>query len=289
MIDGRAAKATGSPSCRRATGASSTCSSSATWTRVARRGRAGTAASPTSCACPRSSGTRRCGQAVDAMLAGRFAEAERLRLEAAATGTRAGDLNAELFAKMIEFTANVMRREFLAANLEFALDKVANSPAGPAYRPSVAWLLAELGRHDEARTELARCLAPGASSSTPTGRRRSVNARSAACALGDREHAAMIYELLAPARGAPDHRGPRRRLLRGRRPTARRARGAARPRGRCRAPTAVTPSPSTRRWAPPSGPPRARRSGQRPDPVMAEEVALTARRPASPLSAQGFA
>ena len=142
-------------------------------------------------------------QAVDAMLAGRFAEAERLRLEAAATGTRAGDLNAELFAKMIEFTANVMRGDFLAPNLEFALDKVANSPAGPAYRPSVAWLLAELGRHEEARTELARCLAPGGLVFDANWTSAIGECASAACALGDREHAAMIYDLLAPFAGRP--------------------------------------------------------------------------------------
>ena len=142
-------------------------------------------------------------QAVDAMLAGRFAEAERLRLEAAASGTRAGDLNAELFAKMIEFTANVMRGDFLAPNLEFALDKVANSPAGPAYRPSVAWLLAELGRHEEARAELARCLAPGGLAFDANWTSAIGECASAACALGDREHAAVIYDLLAPFAGRP--------------------------------------------------------------------------------------
>ena len=104
---------------------------------------------------------------------------------------------------MIEFTANVMRRDFLAPNLDFALDKVANSPAGPAYRPSVAWLLAELGRHDEARTELARCLAPGGLAFDANWTSAIGECASAACALGDREHAAVIYDLLAPFAGRP--------------------------------------------------------------------------------------
>ena len=197
-------------------------------------------------------------QAVDAMLAGRFAQADRLRLEAAAMGTRAGDLNGELFARMIEFTANVMRRDFLAPDLEFALDKVANSPAGPAYRPSVAWLLAELGRHDEARAA-ARALpgAGAASPSTPTGRRRS--AECAERGLRTRRPRARRGDLRPAGARSPGGRSPRAAPSP---PTAPPIASSASSR-RC---SAATPTPSaisvrrsrsTRRWAPPSGPPTA--------------------------------
>jgi DNA-binding SARP family transcriptional activator len=142
-------------------------------------------------------------QAVEALLAGRFAEAHRLRLEAARAGAAAGDGNAELFALMIEFTMNLMRGDFAAPDLAFALDKVAHSPAGPAYRSSVAWLLAELGRPGEARDHLAACLAPGALPHDANWLSAIAECAGAALALGDRAVAEDVYERLAPFAGRP--------------------------------------------------------------------------------------
>jgi tetratricopeptide (TPR) repeat protein len=142
-------------------------------------------------------------QAVEAMLAGRFAEAERLCAEAARAGAAAGDRNAELFGLMVEFTMHLMRGEFAAPDLDFALDKVAHSPAGPAYRSSVAWLLAELGRPDEARAHLAACLAPGFLPYDANWLSAVAECAGAALALDDHERAAQVYDLLAPFAGRP--------------------------------------------------------------------------------------
>ena len=188
------------------------------------------------------------------MLAGRFAEADGLCLEAAAMGGRAGDRNAELFAAMVGFTANLMRGDFLASDLDFALDKIASSPAGPAYRPSVAWLLAELGRHDEAHEQLARCLAPGGlafdanwMSAIGECAERGVRARRPRARRGD----------LRPARpyaGRPITAG-RAVTSATASPTATSA-SSPRCSAGTRMPSAICArrSRSTRRWAPPSGP-----------------------------------
>jgi hypothetical protein len=142
-------------------------------------------------------------QSVDAQLAGRFDEAERLRLEAAELGGRAGDDNAELFSLMVRFTGRLMKREFVAEDLDFALDKVANSPAGPAYRSSVSWLLAELGRHEEARGHLAALLAPGGLPFDANWVSALREAATAAVLLADREAAAVLYDALLPYAGRP--------------------------------------------------------------------------------------
>jgi hypothetical protein len=141
--------------------------------------------------------------AVEAQLAGRFEEAERLGEEAAEGGRRAGDPNGELFALMVGFVTHLIRREFLESDLEFALDKVANSAAGPAYRCSVAWLLAELGRPDEAREHLAVAMAPGGLPFDANWMSGIGECAEACLVLGEQEHAAHVYDLLAPYAGRP--------------------------------------------------------------------------------------
>ena len=71
-------------------------------------------------------------EAGEALLAGRFGEADCSRTRRGA-GLRAGDGNAELFADMLLFTGQFQRGAFDEVDLEFIEDKIANSPAGPAY------------------------------------------------------------------------------------------------------------------------------------------------------------
>ena len=79
--------------------------------------------------------------------------------QARAAGLRAGDGNAELFTDMLEFVGQLERREFDQVELAFIEDKIANSPAGPAYASSYAWMLAERGDRARARTTLDAAIA----------------------------------------------------------------------------------------------------------------------------------
>ena len=141
--------------------------------------------------------------AVDALLAGRFDEADELAARGrGAGGVRAGDRNAELFADMLLFTGQLERGEFDQVDLAFIEDKIANSPAGPAYAASYAWVLAGRGETDRARATL------DARSRTRTRFDANWMSAQAECAeacvvLGDATHAAVVYERLAPYAGRP--------------------------------------------------------------------------------------
>src|SRR6185437_4226851 len=80
--------------------------------------------------------------AVAAMLAGRYDDVERLSAKAEQAGVRAGDRNAELFAGMVRFCAQLEREAFDEIDVAFIENKIANSPVGVAYRSSYAWVLA---------------------------------------------------------------------------------------------------------------------------------------------------
>ena len=140
--------------------------------------------------------------AVDAMLAGRYDEAERLAEEAEEAGARAGDRNAELFPAMVRFCGQLEREAFDEIPLEFVEDKIANSPAGPAYRGSYAWILAGLGETERARAELAEAMA------LPHPFDANWLSLQAECAetsalLDDATHAVTLYDRLAPYAGRP--------------------------------------------------------------------------------------
>ena len=75
--------------------------------------------------------------ATEAALDGRWAEAERLRLEAQEAGERAGDRNAGLFSAMVEQIMQAQRGEVEQTDFAFIEDKIANSAAGPAYRSAL--------------------------------------------------------------------------------------------------------------------------------------------------------
>jgi DNA-binding SARP family transcriptional activator/tetratricopeptide (TPR) repeat protein len=140
--------------------------------------------------------------AVDATLAGSFEEAERLTAEAEEAGVRAGDRNAELFAGMVRFNAQLERDAFGEIDMEFMADKIANSPAGPAYRSSYAWILAGLGETDRARAELDAVMAEGSAFDANWLSSQAESAE-ACIALGDATHAQAIYERMRPYAGRP--------------------------------------------------------------------------------------
>ena len=140
--------------------------------------------------------------AVEALLAGRFEEADGLAAEAKEHGMRAGDRNAELFAEMLLFTGRLERGEFEQVDIAFIEDKIANSPAGPAYAASYAWVLAGLGDTGRARTTLDRAVAQ------PNAFDANWMSAQAECAeacvlLGDATHAAVFYDRLLPYAGRP--------------------------------------------------------------------------------------
>jgi DNA-binding SARP family transcriptional activator/tetratricopeptide (TPR) repeat protein len=140
--------------------------------------------------------------AVEAMLAGRQDDAERLASTAEEAGMRAGDRNAELFAGMVRVCDKLQRQAFEELPLDFLEDKIASSPAGPAYRGSYAWALAGLGETERARSEL------DAAMTWPHAFDANWLSLQAECAeasvlLDDSTHARVLYERLAPYAGRP--------------------------------------------------------------------------------------
>ena len=168
--------------------------------------------------------------ATEAALAGRFADAERL----AGAGARGGR------ARRRRQRRAVRRRwsrssvhwssgsSSTARDMAFLQDKVANSPAGPAYRVLPLWTLAGLGRPDEARSAPGRWMRPRA------GLRRQLALRAGRGRRGDRParrpdaRAAPLRPARALRRPPRDGR-PGRDQLRRHRPPPRRPRRRARP------------------------------------------------------------
>jgi hypothetical protein len=143
--------------------------------------------------------------AVDALHAGRYQEAARLRAVAREAGERAGDGNADLFDRMLAFHGKALRTDFDDIDMAFLADKIADSPAGMAYRCGYAWILAGRGEHDAAREQLAIIarddfagLAFDANWMSAVG-----ECAEAVAILGDRPLAARLYEMLVPYAGRP--------------------------------------------------------------------------------------
>jgi DNA-binding SARP family transcriptional activator len=140
--------------------------------------------------------------ALEAMLAGRYDDGERLANTAEEAGTRAGDRNAELFAGMVRVCESLQRQAFEELPLDFVEDKIANSLAGPAYRGSYAWALAGLGKTQQARSELDAAMAfPHAFDANWLSLQ--AECAEAAVLLDDPTHAPVLYERLAPYAGRP--------------------------------------------------------------------------------------
>ena len=114
----------------------------------------------------------------------------------------AGDRNAELFAGMVRFCAQLERDAFDEIDLEFLEDKIANSPAGTAYRGSHAWILAGLGETERAREEL-RATMELAHAFDANWLSFQVELAEASVLLAEATFAAVLYERLAPYAGRP--------------------------------------------------------------------------------------
>jgi tetratricopeptide (TPR) repeat protein len=140
--------------------------------------------------------------ATEAMLAGRHEDAERLSAEAGEAGQRAGDRNAELFAGMVGFCGQLERAAFDEIDLAFVEDKIANSPAGIAYRGSHVWVLAGRGETEIAREELRAVMKlPHAFDANWLSLQAEL--AGASVLLGDATFAAVLYERLEPYAGRP--------------------------------------------------------------------------------------
>jgi tetratricopeptide (TPR) repeat protein len=144
--------------------------------------------------------------AVEATLAGRYDEAERLRSTAEEMGTRAGDRNAELFPNLVQFCELLEREAFDELPLDFVEDKIANSPAGIAYRGGYTWTLAGRGEAEHARKELHTVMAlPHAFDANWLSLQ--VECAEASVILDDPTYAPLLYERLAPHAGRPGTAG----------------------------------------------------------------------------------
>ncbi|MGZ4287662.1 MAG: ATP-binding protein [Solirubrobacteraceae bacterium] len=140
--------------------------------------------------------------ATEAMLAGRYDEAERLVAEAEESGRRAGDRNAELFTSMVRFNARIEREDFDETDFEFLEDKIANSPTGISYRGSYAWILAGLGDTERVREEL-RTLMTLPHPFDANWLSFQTECAEAAVLTNDADCAATLYERLTPYAGRP--------------------------------------------------------------------------------------
>lgn len=140
--------------------------------------------------------------AIEAMLAGRYDEAGRLADSAEEAGARAGDRNAELFANLVRFCGRLEREAFEELPLDFVEDKIANSPAGIAYRGGYTWTLAGRGETERARSELHTVMAlPHAFDANWLSLQ--VECAEASVLVDDPTYAPVLYERLAPYAGRP--------------------------------------------------------------------------------------
>ena len=138
--------------------------------------------------------------AVDAVHAGRWDEAAALGDRAREEGRRAGDRNADLFADMLRFGEVIMRGNWEALDVELLLEKIANSPAGMAWRASYAWMLAATGQSDAAREQYAIVAADDfAALPFDTNWPSAMGELASACIeLGDPGLARPLYDRLLP-------------------------------------------------------------------------------------------
>lgn len=141
-------------------------------------------------------------EATDAMLAGRSEEARRLSHEAEEAGRHAGDRNAEVSATMVRFCDQSQREAYDEIDVAFVKDKIANSPAGIAYRGGYTWILAGLGETERAREELHAAMG-FAHAFDANWLSLQAELAEASVLIGDSTFAATLYERLKPYAGRP--------------------------------------------------------------------------------------
>jgi DNA-binding SARP family transcriptional activator len=140
--------------------------------------------------------------ATAAMLAGRYDDVERLSAEAEQAGLDAGDRNAGVLASIVRFCARLEREAFNETDLAFVKDKIANSPAGIAYRGGYTWILAGLGETERARAELHATMELTHAFDV-NWLSLQVELAEASVLVGDATFAASLYDRLGPYAGRP--------------------------------------------------------------------------------------
>jgi tetratricopeptide (TPR) repeat protein len=140
-------------------------------------------------------------RAMRALLAGRLDDADRLATEALATGSHDETVTApQYYAGQL---LAIRREQGRMGELEAAARAmVATNPSRPTWRVALASLLAETGRREEAQGELDTLAARGFRDIPEDGDWLTAATLLADCCadLGDRGHAAQLYELLMPYR-----------------------------------------------------------------------------------------
>jgi hypothetical protein len=100
----------------------------------------------------------------------------------------------------------LQREAFEELPLDFVEDKIANSPAGTAYRGGYTWTLAGRGETERASRELHTAMAlPHAFDANWLSLQTEL--AEASVLLGDPTHAPVLYERLAPFAGRPGTAG----------------------------------------------------------------------------------
>jgi RecA/RadA recombinase len=140
--------------------------------------------------------------ATDAMLAGRSEDVEHLCQEAEAAGLQAGDRNAVLSTTMVRFSDQCQHEAYDVVARAFVEERIANSPAGIAYRGGYAWILAGLGEIDMAREQLHTAMGfPHAFDANWLSLEAEL--AEASVLIGDDTFASTLYDRLAPYAGRP--------------------------------------------------------------------------------------
>ena len=140
--------------------------------------------------------------ATRALLAGRFAQAEKLMEQGLAAGRQAGDQAVGNYYTGVIATLRLMQGRF-GELIELFLDAATRFPATAVFRAALAAALAEVGRADQARVEVER-VAAGDLAAVPRDPAWSFSLASLALAcyhLGEAETAVKLYGLLEPYAG----------------------------------------------------------------------------------------
>jgi tetratricopeptide (TPR) repeat protein len=140
--------------------------------------------------------------AMEATLTGRYEDAERLHAEAEEAGMRAGDRNAPVLVGIGRFCSALEREAFAEMDVAFVEEKIANSPAGIAYRGGYTWMLAGLGETGRAREQLHAAMKLNHAFDANWLSLQAELAE-ASVLLGDATFAATLYKRLAPYAGRP--------------------------------------------------------------------------------------
>jgi hypothetical protein len=115
---------------------------------------------------------------------------------------RAGDRNAELLTIMVRFCDQLEREAYEEIGLAFVQERIANSPAGIAYRGGYTWILAGLGDTERARVELHATMAL-AHAFDANWLSLQAELAQASVLIGDATFGPTLYHRLLPYAGLP--------------------------------------------------------------------------------------